>query len=584
MLPLRDNIPTSRTPYVTYALIVANVLVYFFWQQGGITLGDPSSAHYICQLQDWAAIPYEITHPGDQVQIAPGCRRARRADVPDDLHRHVHARRPAAPRRQHAVPVDLRQQRRGRHGPGQVHVFYLLAGVAALALQIVIDPSSQVPTLGASGAIAGVLGGYLLLFPQARVVTVIFIVFFFTILELPALLVLGIWFLQQAVFGYFDLAQPAGQGGGVAYFAHIGGFVFGLAAVRLFASRKRVDDQTEPDGLLAAVRWLAASLAAARRCWSRSAAALSTSYLRESPQASPRRSAPPQAPPGPLQDSGHRAAGRRRHRALAARGPARPAGRHASASSFKKPPRSALLFDLDTGRVLYRRDPTRVLPIASLTKMMTALVVVERVPPGSKVRITNEALRYQGSGVGLLPRGKWIGVNTMLYGLMLPSGNDAAIALAQRAAGGSVKRFVRYMNEKAEEMGLLCTRFAHARAASRTRATTRAPPTSRRSPAPCCASRGWRGSSRKREAVAPVPDQGRPAVPLQPQPAAAPGLPRHDGAEDRLHGRRGALPGGHRAARADQARRRPAELARPRQAGDAAARPRLQSLRRHLSG
>jgi D-alanyl-D-alanine carboxypeptidase (penicillin-binding protein 5/6) len=127
---------------------------------------------------------------------------------------------------------------------------------------------------------------------------------------------------------------------------------------------------------------------------------------------------------------------------------------------FKKPPGSALLFDLDTGRVLYRHEPTKVVPIASLTKMMTALVVVDRIKPGSKVRITNEALRYRGSGVGLLPRGKWIGVNTMLYGLLLPSGNDAAIALAQRAAGGSERRFVRYMNEKAEEMGLLCTHFS----------------------------------------------------------------------------------------------------------------------------
>jgi D-alanyl-D-alanine carboxypeptidase len=92
--------------------------------------------------------------------------------------------------------------------------------------------------------------------------------------------------------------------------------------------------------------------------------------------------------------------------------------------------------------------------------MMTALVVVERVPEGAKVRISNEALRYQGSGVGLLPRGKWIGVNTMLHGLMLPSGNDAAIALAQRAAGGSEKRFIRYMNEKAKQLGLQCTRFS----------------------------------------------------------------------------------------------------------------------------
>ncbi len=127
---------------------------------------------------------------------------------------------------------------------------------------------------------------------------------------------------------------------------------------------------------------------------------------------------------------------------------------------FKKPPKSAVVFDLDTGKVLWRRNPAKVLPIASLTKMMTALVVVERVPEGSKVKITNESLRYTGSGVGVLPRGKWIGINTMLYGLMLPSGNDAAIALAQRAAGGSEKRFVRYMNEKAEQLGLECTHFA----------------------------------------------------------------------------------------------------------------------------
>lgn len=127
---------------------------------------------------------------------------------------------------------------------------------------------------------------------------------------------------------------------------------------------------------------------------------------------------------------------------------------------FKKPPKAALVFDLDTGKVLWRREPTKVLPIASLTKMMTALLVVERVPEGAKVKVTNEALRYTGSGVGVLPRGKWIGVNTMLHGLMLPSGNDAAIALAQRAAGGSEKRFIRYMNEKAEQLGLSCTRFS----------------------------------------------------------------------------------------------------------------------------
>lgn len=126
---------------------------------------------------------------------------------------------------------------------------------------------------------------------------------------------------------------------------------------------------------------------------------------------------------------------------------------------FKVPPRSGLLFDLDTGEVLWRRDPTRVLPIASLTKMMTALVVVDRVPPGGKVKITRQALAYQGSGVGLLPRGKSIGVSAMLHGLLLPSGNDAAIALAQRASG-TVPAFVAAMNQRARAMGLACTRFS----------------------------------------------------------------------------------------------------------------------------
>src|SRR5215207_182665 len=127
---------------------------------------------------------------------------------------------------------------------------------------------------------------------------------------------------------------------------------------------------------------------------------------------------------------------------------------------LRHPPSAGLLFDLNTGRVLWRRHSTRVLPIASLTKMMTALLVAERVPRRGRVRITPQTLRYRGSGVGLLPRGKLIGVQTMLHGLLLVSGNDAAIALAQRAAGGSVRRFVRLMNQRARAMGLACTRFS----------------------------------------------------------------------------------------------------------------------------
>jgi membrane associated rhomboid family serine protease len=119
-------------------------------------------------------------------------------------------------------------------------IFYLLGGVAAAYAQSWVHPNDIVPTLGASGAIAAVLGGYALLYPRARVLTLIFIIIFFTVVELPALFVLGAWFLLQLL----DSATlSAANGGGVAYFAHIGGFLFGLATIRLFANRVRQDYQ-----------------------------------------------------------------------------------------------------------------------------------------------------------------------------------------------------------------------------------------------------------------------------------------------------------------------------------------------------
>jgi D-alanyl-D-alanine carboxypeptidase len=122
-------------------------------------------------------------------------------------------------------------------------------------------------------------------------------------------------------------------------------------------------------------------------------------------------------------------------------------------------PRAGLLFDVGTGQVLWRRAPLRRLPMASLTKMMTALLAVERLGPRARVPITAEALRYQGSAVGMRPQGRRIPVRTMLHGLLLPSGNDAARALAIRVAG-SVPAFVRLMNRRAGELGLRCTRYS----------------------------------------------------------------------------------------------------------------------------
>jgi serine-type D-Ala-D-Ala carboxypeptidase (penicillin-binding protein 5/6) len=139
--------------------------------------------------------------------------------------------------------------------------------------------------------------------------------------------------------------------------------------------------------------------------------------------------------------------------------PVRLTGVDAFALRFKKPPRAALVFDVDDGEVLYRRRPLTVLPMASLTKIMTALVVTQETKPDERVRVTKAALRYQGSGVGVLPKGKRVRLESLLNGAMLVSGNDASIALAVHVSG-SERRFVRLMNEKARLWGLRCTRFA----------------------------------------------------------------------------------------------------------------------------
>ncbi len=125
---------------------------------------------------------------------------------------------------------------------------------------------------------------------------------------------------------------------------------------------------------------------------------------------------------------------------------------------LRKPPRAGLVFDIDTGEVLWRRRPLRVVSIASLTKIMTALVVVDRSEPDDPVRITPAALRYEGSAIGLLPEGRRVRLETLMNGLLIVSGNDAAIALAVHVSG-SERRFVALMNRRAREWGLECTHF-----------------------------------------------------------------------------------------------------------------------------
>jgi len=251
VFPLKDNIPTDRTPWVTIAFIAINVLAYFLLQRGGILSGPSDSS-----VVEYGAIPYEIAHPGQECGIALG-------QIVCEGQPGVAGSAPDQPPTILTIFTSMFMHGSILHlggnmlflwifgnnvedamGHARFVAFYLLGGIAALLAQTLIDVNAAVPTVGASGAVAAVLGGYILLYPHARVVTVIFIVFFFTILELPAILVLGLWFLQQVAFGYFNLANPTGGGGGVAYFAHIGGFIFGLAAIKLLANRQK--DYTVP--------------------------------------------------------------------------------------------------------------------------------------------------------------------------------------------------------------------------------------------------------------------------------------------------------------------------------------------------
>ena len=127
--------------------------------------------------------------------------------------------------------------------------------------------------------------------------------------------------------------------------------------------------------------------------------------------------------------------------------------------AFHAEPRAGLLFDLSTGQVLWQRNPYARMHIASLSKMMTALLAVTSAPAQALVRVSRRALNAAGSKVGVLPPGRPVRLESMLYGLLLPSGNDAAIALAERLAG-SVDRFVTQMNLKAaRELGLQAVWF-----------------------------------------------------------------------------------------------------------------------------
>jgi membrane associated rhomboid family serine protease len=230
VIPLKDDIPTRRFPILTVTLIAINVIVYFAFEQGLLGLGDVGNERVI----DFGAIPSEITDPGSHA--TPGDQPSFVITIFTSMFLHGSLLHLGGNMLFLWIFGNNIEDSMGRL---TFVAFYLLGGLAALGLQVVTDPNSMVPTVGASGAIAGVLGAYARLYPRARVVTLVFIVIIFTVVTLPALLVLGLWFLLQLLPAF---SEPiTGAGGGVAYFAHIGGFLFGVLLIKLFANNVHED-------------------------------------------------------------------------------------------------------------------------------------------------------------------------------------------------------------------------------------------------------------------------------------------------------------------------------------------------------
>lgn len=217
MIPLKDNIPTRILPIITVSIIFVNIII-FLWQRF-VLQGQESSMLY----GYYGLVPREfVTSVFSRHDLLPY--NVMTVFTSMFLHGGFF----------HIIGNMMYLWIFGnniedRLGHGRFLIFYFVAGIFAAAFQLLYDPSSEVPMIGASGAISGVLGAYLVIYPHARIKTLLIIFVFIKIVELPAIVLLTIWFFMQFLYANVD---------GVAWYAHIGGFVFGLAGARLFASGK----------------------------------------------------------------------------------------------------------------------------------------------------------------------------------------------------------------------------------------------------------------------------------------------------------------------------------------------------------
>lgn len=219
MIPLRDEIPTRRTPVINYVLLAINIAVFLFQ----LMLSRSGEQSFV---RTFALVPAQITSGLGLEDVS---------DVFTSMFMHAGLAHILGNMLYLWIFGDNVEDAMGHVG---YLGFYLMGGVAASAAHILTNPSSQVPTVGASGAIAAVLGAYMVLYPQSRVVTLLTLGYFIRITTVPAILLLGFWFVLQFFQGVLSLGISEDVGG-VAFWAHIGGFVIGYLVARVFLGRQR---------------------------------------------------------------------------------------------------------------------------------------------------------------------------------------------------------------------------------------------------------------------------------------------------------------------------------------------------------
>jgi membrane associated rhomboid family serine protease len=242
MIPLRDENPTRIFPIVTYLLIAANIAVFFFQATGGMLEERNSLGGW---MAGWTLVPAELTSGRDFAINGPTLQPIW-LTLFTSMFMHGGLL--------HLLGNMLYLFIFGNNiedalGHVKFLVFYIVCGVLAALSQVFYSPNSIIPTLGASGAIAGVLGGYLLLFPRHAVNTLVFLGIFITTVRVPAFILLGFWIISQFFSQWTQSMKTEITGqesGGVAYLAHIGGFVAGLILIKLFRPHPTPDDYNGP--------------------------------------------------------------------------------------------------------------------------------------------------------------------------------------------------------------------------------------------------------------------------------------------------------------------------------------------------